>query len=151
MLFSVCNLRDSFEAMYRWIRFLVSFLQITVSLEDLTKDYGLWTESHCNPGFVEKEKKQNDITCLKYAVSCTQLIVVILFRVFLLKGLQKCGHGTGLHERSLKFLWLDMPDAGDVQQDILQTWELILKNFKLPWHSENGNLKNFQTVGTWRW
>jgi len=46
---------------------------------------------------------------------------------FVLKGLQKCGHETGLHVHSLKFPWLVLPDADDVQHDILQTWELILK------------------------
>jgi len=43
------------------------------------------------------------------------------------KGLQKCGHETGLHVRSLKFPWLVLPDVEDVQHDILQTWGLILK------------------------
>jgi len=52
MLLSICKLRASSEAMCRWIRFLVACLQITVSLEDLTKDYGFWTDSHFNPGFV---------------------------------------------------------------------------------------------------
>jgi len=44
-----------------------------------------------------------------------------------LKGLQKYGHETGLLVRSLRFSCLVVPDADDVQHDILQTWELILK------------------------
>ena len=71
------------------------------------------------------KKEQNDITCLKSAVSCTQFIVVILLHVFMMKGLQKCGHETGLLVRSLRFPCLVVPDADE--HDILQTWELILK------------------------
>jgi hypothetical protein len=56
MLFFVCNLRVSFEAICKYICFLVACLQITVSLEELTKDYGFWTDSHCNSGFVKKKK-----------------------------------------------------------------------------------------------
>ena len=76
---------------------------------------------------MKKEKEKNDINCLKSAVSCTQFIVVILLYVFMLKGLEKCGHETGLHVRSLKFPWLVLPDVEGVQHGILQTRELILK------------------------
>ena len=56
-----------------------------------------------------------------------QFVVVILSHVFMLKGLQKYGQEAGLFVRSLKFPCLVVPDADDVQHDILQAWELILK------------------------
>jgi hypothetical protein len=45
----------------------------------------------------------------------------------MMKGLQNCGHETGLLVRSVRFPCLVVPGADDVQHDVLQTWELILK------------------------